>query len=95
MRYYIIGWRDFYTHVMAAFPHVSMGRPFQEKYADIRWETNKEHFEAWKNGMTGYPIVDAVSGMVIQGGVDADRFTGYATTESSWYSRFLNFSYVF
>lgn len=36
-----------------------MGRPFQEKYADIRWETDESVFEAWKNGMTGYPIVDA------------------------------------
>ncbi|KAG8772396.1 hypothetical protein FRC15_002759 [Serendipita sp. 397] len=54
-----IGWRDFYTHVLAAFPHVSMGRPFQEKYADVKWETDLAMFEAWKNGMTGYPIVDA------------------------------------
>lgn len=50
---------------MAAFPHVSMGRPFQEKYADVKWETNLKHYEAWKNGMTGYPIVDAVSGPIV------------------------------
>ncbi|KAG8834885.1 hypothetical protein FRC17_006630 [Serendipita sp. 399] len=42
-----------------AFPHVSMGRPFQEKYADVQWETDQAMFDAWKNGMTGYPIVDA------------------------------------
>lgn len=54
------GWRDFYSHVVAVFPHVSMGRPFQEKYADIKWETDQSKFEAWKDGKTGYPIVDAV-----------------------------------
>ena len=52
-------WRDFYTHVLAAFPRVSMGRPFHEKYADVQWESNSEHFEAWRSGHTGVPIVDA------------------------------------
>ncbi|KAH9964010.1 DNA photolyase, FAD-binding/Cryptochrome [Russula compacta] len=54
-----IAWRDFYTHVLAAFPRISMGRPFQEKYADVQWESNSEHFEAWRSGRTGVPIVDA------------------------------------
>ncbi|KAI0251262.1 DNA photolyase, FAD-binding/Cryptochrome [Lactifluus subvellereus] len=54
-----IAWRDFYTHVLAAFPRVSMGRPFQEKYAGVQWETNPEHLEAWRAGRTGVPIVDA------------------------------------
>ena len=55
----LLAWRDFYTHVLAAFPRVSMGRPFQEKYDDVHWETNPEHFEAWRTGRTGVPIVDA------------------------------------
>ncbi|KAI9001086.1 DNA photolyase, FAD-binding/Cryptochrome [Trametes punicea] len=54
-----LAWRDFYTHVLALFPRVSMGRPFLEKYADVRWETNPEHLQAWKDGRTGVPIVDA------------------------------------
>ncbi|KAG8727512.1 hypothetical protein FRC12_022451, partial [Ceratobasidium sp. 428] len=54
-----VAWRDFYTHVMAAFPRVSMGRPFHEKYADVKWETNAAHLKAWKEGKTGVPIVDA------------------------------------
>ena len=36
-----------------------MGRPFQEKLADVKWETNEEHLQAWKDGRTGVPIVDA------------------------------------
>ncbi|RDX55540.1 hypothetical protein OH76DRAFT_748996 [Lentinus brumalis] len=54
-----LAWRDFYTHIIALFPRVSMGRPFQEKYADVRWETSEEHLQAWKDGRTGVPIVDA------------------------------------
>ena len=60
-----IGWRDFYTHVLAAFPSVSMGRPFHEKFQCVKWETNEAAFEAWKEGKTGYPIVDAVSGRTL------------------------------
>ena len=36
-----------------------MGRPYQEKFANIKWEVNEEHFNAWKEGKTGVPIVDA------------------------------------
>jgi deoxyribodipyrimidine photolyase len=36
-----------------------MGRPYQEKFADIKWEVNEEHFNTWKEGKTGVPIVDA------------------------------------
>lgn len=36
-----------------------MGRPFQAKYAYVQWESNPEHFEAWRSGRTGVPIVDA------------------------------------
>lgn len=45
--------------MLVAFPRVSMGRSFQEKYADVKWEVNEAHLKAWKEGMTGVPIVDA------------------------------------
>ncbi|KAL5530213.1 PHR1_2 [Sanghuangporus sanghuang] len=54
-----IAWRDFYNHVMVSFPRVSMGRPYLEKFANVKWETNEEHLQAWKDGKTGVPIVDA------------------------------------
>lgn len=46
---------------MAAYPRVSMGRPFHEKYADVFWEEDIDGtvLQRWKDGMTGYPIVDA------------------------------------
>jgi deoxyribodipyrimidine photo-lyase len=36
-----------------------MGRPFLEKFADVQWEVNEDHLQLWKDGKTGYPIVDA------------------------------------
>ena len=32
---------------------------FKSKYDNIKWRNNKEEFEAWKSGNTGYPLVDA------------------------------------
>lgn len=51
-------WRDFYSNILNHFPHVENG-PFRAKYAAVQWVNNEEHFEAWKAGKTGYPIVDA------------------------------------
>jgi deoxyribodipyrimidine photo-lyase len=54
-----LAWRDFYTCILAAFPRVSMGRPFNEKYAAVKWEEDEERLRRWQEGKTGVPIVDA------------------------------------
>jgi deoxyribodipyrimidine photo-lyase len=51
-------WRDFFTHIAFHFPH-ALGKPFRPKYENIKWENNKEKFEHWCKGTTGFPIVDA------------------------------------
>ncbi len=51
-------WRDFYYQIMWNFPHVARSS-FQRRYANMQWENNDEHFAAWCEGRTGYPIVDA------------------------------------
>lgn len=51
-------WRDFYQMILYHFPN-SLENAFREKYDDIQWENNEEHFEAWCAGKTGYPLVDA------------------------------------
>jgi deoxyribodipyrimidine photo-lyase len=51
-------WRDFYAHVLWHFPHVEHGA-FRREYDAIRWAGREEHFDAWREGRTGYPIVDA------------------------------------
>lgn len=51
-------WRDFYQMILDHFPQTA-DRSFKPQYDNIPWENNEKHFEAWKNGKTGYPIVDA------------------------------------
>lgn len=51
-------WREFYYHVLYRWPEVEK-ESFIEKYRAIEWENNRSQFEAWKEGQTGYPIVDA------------------------------------
>lgn len=52
-------WREFYVHVLAAFPRVCMGRAFQPATERIAWRTNPGDAQAWREGRTGIPIVDA------------------------------------
>lgn len=51
-------WRDFYQMILFHFPH-SAKDSFKKQYDAIVWEQNDEHFHAWCNGQTGYPLVDA------------------------------------
>lgn len=39
-------------------PH-SMNKPFKPEYSNIAWSYDMEHFAAWCEGRTGFPIVDA------------------------------------
>jgi deoxyribodipyrimidine photo-lyase len=54
-----LAWRDFYKHVLVHWPFVCMNKSFKPEYTGIRWEYNVVQFEAWCEGKTGYPIVDA------------------------------------
>ncbi|MDF2177590.1 deoxyribodipyrimidine photo-lyase [Aliiglaciecola sp. CAU 1673] len=54
-----LAWRDFYRYVMFHFPHVCRFRCFNEKYDDFAWDDDKALLQAWQEGKTGYPIVDA------------------------------------
>ena len=51
-------WRDFFTQILFNFPNV-IDKSFKTKYDNIVWENNENFLEKWKNGKTGYPIVDA------------------------------------
>lgn len=51
-------WREFYYHILFRHPRVEH-ESFNLKYKDIKWENNPKYFEAWINGRTGFPIVDA------------------------------------
>ena len=54
-----IVWREFYKNIMFSFPKVSKGQPFQDYSKKIQWRYEEEEFQAWKDGRTGFPIIDA------------------------------------
>ena len=51
-------WREFFMQILFHFPNSSTSS-FKSKYDNIKWVNDKKMFEAWKNGKTGFPIVDA------------------------------------
>jgi deoxyribodipyrimidine photo-lyase len=51
-------WRDFYANILYSFPHV-LGHAMKKNYNKIQWHHNPKWFEAWREGMTGFPVVDA------------------------------------
>jgi len=63
-----IVWREFYKNIMFSFPKVSKGQPFQDYSKKIKWRYDKTEFIAWKNGKTGFPIVDAAMRQILHEG---------------------------
>jgi deoxyribodipyrimidine photo-lyase len=51
-------WRDFFFQVLHHFPRV-VERSFRPEYDRVRWRDDEPLFSAWREGRTGYPIVDA------------------------------------
>ena len=62
-----IMWREFYAHVLFHNPHLvcaqvergAKNMPFNEKYALFKWTWKDEHWEAFRRGSVGVPLVDA------------------------------------
>jgi deoxyribodipyrimidine photo-lyase len=53
-----LAWREFYQHVMYFFPELAEGA-YRVPLKTFPWQGNPDHFQAWCDGQTGYPIVDA------------------------------------
>lgn len=51
-------WRDFYNMIYYENPKQKT-QEIKEQYRQLSWSYNQEFFERWKNGQTGFPIVDA------------------------------------
>lgn len=52
-------WRDFYRHLLVAWPDLCRHKPFQAWTDKVRWRQDPSGFTAWSQGKTGIPIVDA------------------------------------
>jgi len=51
-------WRDFYAQILYNYPNV-LGSAMKPNYNKIKWHYNEKWFNSWKNGETGFPIIDA------------------------------------
>lgn len=51
-------WRDFYSQLLANNPRIER-ESFKPEYDQIAWRNDEREFEAWCQGRTGYPLVDA------------------------------------
>ncbi|ASK34620.1 FAD-binding protein [Alcanivorax sp. N3-2A] len=63
-----LAWRDFYRQILHRFPRLAKGAPFRPETGLLRWSDNEEHFAAWCQGRTGYPLVDAAMRQLVQTG---------------------------
>lgn len=63
-----LAWRDFYRQIMANFPRLAKGEPFRSEGNYLRWQNNETKFQAWCEGQTGYPLVDAAMRQLVETG---------------------------
>lgn len=54
-----LGWREFSYNLLYHFEDRITDKPLNEKFENFPWQQNKNALKAWKEGKTGYPIVDA------------------------------------
>ena len=53
-----LGWREFYGRVLLEHPDVAEA-PMQARFAEFPWASAPAGIQAWQQGCTGFPIVDA------------------------------------
>ncbi len=51
-------WREFYMQLLWHHPEV-LAQAFNPKFHALRWTGDARHFARWRDGETGFPIVDA------------------------------------
>jgi deoxyribodipyrimidine photo-lyase len=51
-------WREFSYHLLHHWPDLPEN-PFKPEYANFPWSKDWHGLEAWQQGQTGYPIIDA------------------------------------
>lgn len=51
-------WREFAAYLLLHYPQ-TVDRPLRPAYANFPWVEDEKLLEAWRQGQTGYPLVDA------------------------------------
>jgi deoxyribodipyrimidine photo-lyase len=65
-------WREFYQQILHHHPHV-VTASFKPEYDRIRWDEAPELFAAWREGRTGYPLIDAAMAQINRTGYMHNR----------------------
>ena len=53
-----LAWREFYQQALFHYPELADG-PYRPQWRHFPWENDPRRFDAWREGLTGVPIVDA------------------------------------
>ena len=92
-------WREFYRHVLVHHPRICRYHAFKEKVdRDVEWRYDEHDFQAWCEGRTGYPLVDAAMRQLLTTGwmhnrlrmVVAMFLTKHLLIDWRWGERFFN-----
>ncbi|GIU29620.1 deoxyribodipyrimidine photo-lyase [Shewanella sp. MBTL60-007] len=90
-------WREFYRHLLVAFPKLSKSSNFNVLADNIVWRNDPHEFQAWCQGRTGYPLVDAAMRQLNQTGwmhnrlrmVTASFLTKHLLIDWRWGERYF------
>ena len=52
-------WRDFYVQILHHNPSVAVGKAYKAEFESLKFPNDTVLFQAWCDGKTGYPLVDA------------------------------------
>ncbi|MFZ0406583.1 MAG: FAD-binding domain-containing protein [Cyanobium sp.] len=53
-----LAWREFYQQALFHFPELADG-PYRPQWRHFPWQNDPERLQAWQDGLTGMPIIDA------------------------------------
>lgn len=67
-----LAWREFYMQVLYQSPNV-LELEYSPQWRGLEWDEPGEQFEAWKEGRTGFPIVDAGQRQLVKHGFMHNR----------------------
>jgi deoxyribodipyrimidine photo-lyase len=62
-----LAWREFYQQALFHFPELAEG-PYRPQWKHFPWDNHQGHYEAWCEGLTGMPIIDAAMRQLNQSG---------------------------
>lgn len=65
-------WREFSYSTLWERPEM-LQRPFRDEFVDFPWRDQEQELQAWQQGRTGYPLVDAAARQLLAEGFVPNR----------------------